>query len=95
MGVGNTVAGTNATAGSGTYTIQPSGAAEWIIHNLFYSGACNVIVTDGTNAITFISPPGAGALQNIQIHVTNTFYIEITDTSGATNKMAYNGIETV
>ena len=95
MAAGNTVAGTNATAGNGTFTIQPGGSSEWIIHNLFYSGACNIIVTDGTNAVTFMQPTGVGSLQNIKIHVTNSYYLQITDTSGSTNKMSYNGIQTI
>jgi len=95
MGVGNAVQGVNATAGNATYTIQPGVGVEWIIHNLYWSGACNIITTNGTTSVTFASPGGGGSMQNIQIHLTNTQYLQITDTSASTNNMAYDGIQTV
>ena len=95
MGVGNTVYGTNATASGGTYTIQPTGTNEYVIHNLFWTGPCTITITDGSNPVLFFTADALGYLANVQLHVTNAFYITMTDTSGSTNNMAYDGIQTV
>jgi hypothetical protein len=92
MAVGDVVAAKNATAGSGTFTIQPGSGAEWVIHNIYVSGKCDVKVTDGTTSVTIESPAGAQWLSNLQVHLTNGEYLQITDTSGSTNDMGYDGV---
>jgi len=94
LAAGDTVAGKNATAGSGTYTIQPSAGVEVVVHNIYVSGACNLIVTDGTINITLRALVSGEWLSNLAIHITNTEYLKITDTSTSTNNMGYDGIET-
>jgi hypothetical protein len=93
MAVGDTVAANNATSGSGTFTIQPSAGVEWDIHNLYVSGACNVIKFDGSTSVTIYSLTTGGTIP-CTIHVTNTVYLKITDTSSSTNDMGYDGVQT-
>ena len=94
--VGASVYQTNATAGSGTFTIQMTSGQEAVIHNLYWSGACSIKIYDGSNLVTWLTPTAAGSLNDIQIHVVATsYYIQITDTSGSTNNMAVDGIRTL
>jgi hypothetical protein len=93
MAVGDTVTANNATAGSGTFTIQPGSGVEWDIHNLYFSAKCNVIKTDGSNPVTLYSPTTGGSIPG-QWHITNSVYLQITDTSSSTNNMGYDGIQT-
>ena len=95
MGAGSAVGSNNNTAGSGTFTIQPSAGVEWVVHNFMWSGPCTITITDGSHPVVFYTATALGYLGNVQIHLTNTQYVVMTDTSGSTNAMAYNGIETV
>jgi hypothetical protein len=96
MAAGSAVTAENATAGSGTWTIQPGAGAEWIIHTLAWTGPCNVTITDGANPVIFFQAATSNSmLSNLQLHLTNAQYLIMTDTSGATNNMSYSGIQTV
>jgi hypothetical protein len=94
MAVGDTVADQNQTAGSGTWTIQPAGTAEWVIHNIYFAGACTLSKSDAVDATVFATLPSAGSMLGLCIHLTNAVYLIITDTSTAINRMGYDGIIT-
>ena len=91
---GDVVSANNATSGSGTFTIQPGVGIEWVIHNLACSGACNIILYDGSTSVTIDQPTGAKWISGLVIHLNHTTYLQMTDTSASTNDMHYDGIVT-
>lgn len=95
MTAGSVVAANNSTGASATWTVQPAAGVEWSIHNVYWSGACSLKKYDGIYTVTFDSPTSAGALTNMIIHLNNSVYLQITDTSGATNVMGYDGVQTL
>lgn len=95
MAAGNVVAGTASVAATtGTYDIKPASGVEWVIHNVYYNGAVNFVITDGTNTFQFDSDTGAGARLGLTTHVTNTYWLRITNTGGSAVLIAYDGIQT-
>ena len=86
--------GTHNVANNSSLTIQPSGAAEATIHNIYYAGAVQLIYTNGTVAITFDSDTGAGARLAMCYHVNNTYYLMVKNVSGGAIDIAYDGMET-
>ena len=94
MAVGSTQTANNPTTGSGTWTIQPSSGTEWVLHNIVVSGAASLKTYDGTNTVVLTTTTGAQWFSNLQLHINNSVYLIITDTSGNTNLMHYDGIQT-
>lgn len=96
MTAGDTVTANNATAGNGTWTIQPSAGVEWVLHEVAFSGACKIQKTDGSTVVVLYQPLAANAspIPGIAIHLTNGVYLQMVDTSSATNNMGYDGVQT-
>lgn len=60
MAQGDPINGVNATSGTGTYTIQPAGAATWSVQSVFASAPASVYLTDGSHPVkiaTLGQPP--------------------------------------
>jgi hypothetical protein len=96
MAVGDVVADTASVANGAYMTIQPGSGVEWVIHNLYWSGASvEVSKYDGTNEVKFASDTTFGALLNVYIHVTNTDYLRIKNVSGSAAVICgYDGVIT-
>lgn len=84
------------TANSATLAIQPGAGVEAVIHNVYgpTGSAYTLAWTDGSNPVTFLSMPAGGGALNLQCHVTNTRYLLLTNTSGATAYFAADGMTT-
>jgi hypothetical protein len=96
MAAGNMVNGINmSVANNGTVDIKPAnGTDEWVIHNIYYSGAVSFAICDGTNLVTFDSDTGQGARLGLSSHVKQTQFIRVTNTSGGNINISYDGIQT-
>lgn len=95
MAAGDVVSGfSTSVANNGFMTIQASTGQEWVIHNIYYAGAVEFYVTDGTNSIKFDSDTGAGARLGGVFHVTETKYLQVKNVAGTTAHLAYDGIQT-
>lgn len=95
MAAGNMVGGTASVAAtSGTYDIKPGVGAEWVIHNIYVAGAVTISVTDGTNTITLDAPSGQNSYLGIMTHVSNTYWIRISNTGASAVLIAYDGMQT-
>lgn len=78
------VADTASVANGEYMTIQPAGAVEWIIENLYWSGASvEISKYDGTDEVKFASDTTFGCLLGVNIHVTNAQYLRIKNVSGS------------
>jgi hypothetical protein len=94
MALGDTTTDQQSIADGARLTIQPAAGVEWIIHNLYYGGACSIHrVTSGTD-LTFDSDADAGARLSYVWHVTNAVYLELENTSGGSSVMGYDGVVT-
>lgn len=96
MAAGNMVGGTASVAATtGTYDIKPGVGVEWDIHNIYVANGVTISVTDGTNTVTVDAPTGQNAYLGLTIHVSNTYWIRISNTSGSAVLIAYDGMQTV
>lgn len=94
MAAGDVVMDTVSVANGAYMTIQPVAGVEWVIHNIMYVGNCELSQYDGTNEVTFDTVTGAGAWVGQFFHVTNSDYLRVKNTSGATAVFGYSGMET-
>lgn len=96
MAAGNMIGAMNMTvANNGTVDLKPAnGTDEWVIHNIYYSGAVSFAICDGTNLVTFDSDIGQGFRIGLSTHVKQSQFIRLTNTSGSSINVAYDGIQT-
>jgi len=94
MALGDTASVVLIAAAAGVLAVQPAGTVEWVIHNIYYGGSVQVLITDGTNPITVFSDTTAGALLNCQFHVTNTKFVQIKNNSGGALFFSFDGVVT-
>lgn len=81
------------TSGS-SLNIQAGSGQEWSIHNIYYGGAVDLYVTDGVTSLRFDQDTAAGARLGAIFHCTNLQYVKVTNTSGSSFVIAYDGIQT-
>lgn len=95
MAVGDVVSGLSASvANNGTVNIQPASGVEWVIHNVYYSGAVELYTVNGANIIKFDSDTTFGARLGAVFHLNNTQYLQIKNVSGGAINIAYDGVQT-
>lgn len=94
MAVGDVVSSLTSTANNGTLTAQPSAGVEWVIHNVYYGGAMELYVTNGTDSIKVDSDTAIGGRLGVVFHVNNTRYLQVKNVSGSTTVLGYDGIQT-
>lgn len=95
MAAGNLVKGTSSLTTSSTFDIKPSGTDEWIIHNVYYNNQLKLSMTDGTNVVDFDSDTSQGARMGMTTHVSNAYWLRITNTGTVTLLIAFDGVQTV
>lgn len=95
MAAGNMIGGTQSIAASGTYDIKPTSPNEWNIHNIYYNNQVKLSMTDGTNVVDFDSDTGQGARLGLTTHVSNTYWLRITNTGASALLFAYDGMQMV
>ena len=94
MAVGDVVTTLQTIADTADLLIQPAPGVEWIIHNLYFSGAVEVYKDDGLLDVLFDSDASAGARLGYVWHVTNGTYLKIRNASGFNAVLGYDGIVT-
>jgi Tfp pilus assembly protein FimT len=95
MAVGDVTSGLSASiANNGTVNVQPASGAEWVIHNVYYTGAVEFYIVNGANTIKFDSDTAFGARLGAVFHVNNTQYLQIKNVSGGAINIAYDGVIT-
>lgn len=94
MALGDTTTDQQSIANGARLTIRPAAGVEWVIHNLYFGGDCNIhrVITGAD--LTFDSDTGAGARLAYVWHVTNDVYLELENTSGGASIMGYDGVVT-
>ena len=94
MAKGDVKAGISAgVADNGYMTVQPASGEEWCILGVWYEGAVELYLTDGTNDIKFDSDTGAGYWVG-RLPLTNTTYLKVKNVSGSAQDMGYTGYQT-
>ena len=88
--------GPTSIADQGFLDIQPTGAIEWVIHNIYVDEgvAVEIYVFDGTNSIGFDSDAVDGTRLVHNFHATNSIRIRVKNVSGGAAFLAADGIET-
>jgi hypothetical protein len=94
MAAGNMVGGTSSLAASAPYDIKPS-SGEWVIHNIYYNNQLKLSMTDGTNVVDFDSDTGQGARLGLTTHVSNGYWLRVTNTGASALLIAFDGMQTV
>ncbi len=94
MALGDTTAAHTSIADGARLTIQPASGVEWVVHNLYFGGACSFHRVGGAGDLTFDTDTGAGARLGYVWHVTNSVYLEIENTSGGAAILGYDGVIT-
>lgn len=94
MGVGDVHATLTSLAGLGTFTITAEAGDEWVVHNVYYSDAIDVVVKNGSVRCTIETSGGGGALTSYFIHVTEVHNIELVNRTGSAIVVGYDAIET-
>lgn len=95
MAAGNLFSGTQSIAAAGTYDIKPASPNEWVIHNIYYNNQIKLSMTDGTNVVDFDSDTGQGARLGLTTHVSNTYWLRVTNTGAGTLLIAFDGMQTI
>lgn len=94
MAAGNMVGGTTSIAASGTYDIKPGAGVEWDVHNVYYNNQIKFSMTDGTNVVDFDTDTAQGARLGLTTHVSNTYWLRLTNTGASALLIAYDGMQT-
>lgn len=94
MAVGDVKADFQTIAASGVLTIQPPVGEEWVIHNLYWTGSVSLKYQKGSIGAPFDTDTGTGARLGLTIHVTNSCYLTITNTTTGASNIGYDGIQT-
>jgi hypothetical protein len=94
MAAGDIKSAKQSVADDGLLDIQPASGEEWVIHNIYYAGAVELYVKDGTSSFKFDADASYGAKLCMAYHCTNTQYISVKNVSGGAALIAYDGIQT-
>jgi len=92
--IGDSKSGVATLTPSETYDIKPSGVREeWIVTNLYTTGASTFEVTDGTDSVPFWEPTGSDRLKGESFHLSSSYWIKVTNTGSTEIKIAWDGVQ--
>ena len=74
--------------------LLPASGHEVEIHNIYHAGKIEVYRYDGTNDCLITTKTGAGVIDWLIFHCTNTDRIRVKNKSGGALIMGYDGIYT-
>lgn len=94
MAIGDVKSDAQAVLTGARLSIQPPGAEEWVIHNIYREANATLEFFDGTDNIPFDVATGAGAWAGMQFHVTNAKYIRVVNNDAGTKNLGYDGVQT-
>jgi len=95
MASGDAIGGMESISDNSALTIKPSAGIEWIVHNLFVpdnaaEDGVDIAIVTATGSIVVIT-----ALSSIfqhNFHLTNSQWITMTNKTGSTALLGYDGI---
>lgn len=97
MAIGDTVSyGDDAVASAGNTDLQPGAGVEVMIHSIEVQAGKSLDVkrtNDGTNFTTLFSLD-AGGVVNVNLKVTNNYWLRLTNTSGGNAGNYAAGVQT-
>jgi hypothetical protein len=89
MAVGEVINSVASVANNAYLTMQPGAGAEWTIDSIATASVtCTLYMTDGSNDVIM---DVTGSWTNLNIRVTNTYYLRVKNTSGGTVYMGFSG----
>ena len=96
MSAGAVVSGLSSVNNNAYLTIQPTGADEWVIHNIHANtGGIELHYYDGANDVTLDVPATTLTwYANLQLHCTATRYYRVKNVSGGALLIGYDGMQT-
>lgn len=96
MAAGDVYNGLSAAVANGGFVdLQPAGAAEAVVTNIFVEGSFELHWYDGANTIIFLTDSASsGAILNCSFHVTNGKWLRIKNTAGAAKDIGWDGVYT-
>jgi len=95
LAVGDVVSDLVSVSANGTLDIQPPSGEEWVIHNIYHEYDIEVVFTDGTNELSFLTHEGKGVLSKFAFHVRNGLWIRVKNLDSANSRLiGYDGVVT-
>jgi hypothetical protein len=95
MAVGDTKADTQTIANGASLEIRPASGEEWLVDNCYGEAAFALDRLTASLTITaFRTVSSAPWVATGPFRVTNTHYMRIRNTSGASQELAYDGVQT-
>jgi hypothetical protein len=94
MAQGDVKSGIVSIGAFGSYSIRPPVGEEWVIHNVHFDNDGELRFSNGTDFITLDTVLGNGSLMGLSIHITNTNYLTIINSSVITASFGYDGVQT-
>jgi hypothetical protein len=95
LAVGDITSGLQSIGALSYLDIQPSGTAEWVIHNIYHEYDIQIEYYDGSNSCVFDTDSGAGVYGRWAFHCSNARRIRVKNTHASLSKLiAYDGIIT-
>lgn len=94
MAIGQAVINSSSIAAGASLSIQPSGSAEWVIHNILVPEdvAIELYYYNGTTD-TLIETT-SGSYFDVHFHVINARYYKVKNVSAETIIIGYDGVIT-
>lgn len=94
MAVGD-AKGTIVVLAPGAYIdIKPPPGEEWVVHNLYWSGGCTILFTDGVSSVVVDAPGGAGCWLEVRFHVSSGFWLRVVNGGGGSVVVGFDGVQT-
>lgn len=83
---------------SNVYALSATSTQEWIIHNLYFSGACSIAKFNGVNEMSiYATPIMSGRDENVHNHLTtstaNIVFVNASTTNGVT--IGWDGMRSI
>lgn len=94
MAVGNVVSNLATLTAGQSLDVKPSTGQEWTIHNIYYNGGVSLKIVRGSDELTFDTDTSANSRSGLTFNVTENQFIRITNTSGTTILVGYDGKQT-
>lgn len=92
MAAGNIVSNITSVTNASTFAIQANSGEEWVIHNIFHTKDCGLLLYNGTLVGTMSLLTGYNIEANLQFHVTNSIYLLLSCASAQI--VGFDGVRT-
>lgn len=80
-------------AAAASLTIQPATGETWLLKGVFFGGATELYLTDGTNSILIESDGAGGRFDNLNILLSNTQYAILKNVDSTAKYLSYDAVQ--